>query len=47
MTKYEINFDATNTKGEIVSNITFSAGPFYPEDVPLHRNNLALKRFCG
>ena len=44
--KYEINFDATNTKGEVVQNIILIAGPFYPDEVPVCKTNLALQRFC-
>lgn len=44
--KYEIRFEAANTKGEAVQDITFTAGPFWPDEKPLDRANLALQRFC-
>lgn len=43
---YKINFDATNSKGDIVANITFEVGPFYPEEKPINRSVLALQRLC-
>lgn len=43
---YEIRFNATNTKGEVVHEIQFTAGPFYPENKPLSSKSLALQRFC-